>query len=362
MKRNKNVDILRDGAILVIILYHAYVLCGTPWVNHGLLHTLLNFCGEAGVTLFFALSGFGIYMSLDRKRETTGLPTWKNFMISRCKRILPQYYFCIFVLLLFPSAHLLSVSGLKHIGAYGLLIQNLFVDTHGSINGALWTMATIFQFYLIAIWLYKGVHKNLFLSMAVSIAITIGSKYVVYTYLIPASGLDVSAYFVYGRQLICALDNFVLGMAAAKIIKSKWLEEKSKAFLYSAGGLLTAGSTAGLLAVMYTLSLKGIYGSSLQGYFGHTAMAVLFMLLIIGVSMLPQINGKMAVVVGFLAKYQYGMYLWHMPVIVSLYNSSQAFHELALRNFSLFATALIVVIIGIGYITSKGIDSAFAGK
>lgn len=359
MNRNRNVDILRDGAILVIVLYHAYVLCGTPWTAHTRLHTILSFCGELGVTLFFLLSGFGIYMSLDRKRETKGLPSWKSFMKSRAKRILPQYYFCIMILLIFQSAHLLSADGWKHIAAYVCFVQNLFVDTHGSINGALWTMATIVQYYLIAKWLYLAVQKKPVLSCAASVAISVVSKYIMYTMFIPAFQMEGSAYFVYGRQLPCALDNFVFGMAAAALVKSEWFAKRSKGCLYAAGSVLTAGSAVGLIAAAFVLSQRGIYGNSMTGLLGHTVLAVLFLILIVGISMLPQIQGIPAKAVQFLAKYQYGIYLWHMPMIISLYQSSPFFQYLAQHSFSLFATGLIIVIIGVGYITSKAVDAAF---
>lgn len=360
MNRNKNVDILRVAAILVIMVYHAYVICGMPWTARTYIHTLLNFGGELGVTLFFALSGFGIYMSLDRKHKAQALPTWWSFMKARCKRIMPQYYFCIFVLLLFPSAHLLSVEGLKHIGAYIFFIQNLFLETHGSINGALWTMATIFQFYLIAKWLYLMMNKHPFVGCIGAAALTVGSKMIIYNYVLPCFDFGGSGYFVYGRQLISALDNFVFGMAAAKIINSEWLKEKNKNSLYILGTVLTLCSLVLLVITTLDLSVKGPYGGSIRGYAGHTWLAFLFALLIVGISMMPQIKGGLSKIVQFLAKYQYGIYLWHMPVIVSLKNSSPLFQYLAIHNFSVFAIALIMVIIGIGYLTSKGIDMAFA--
>ncbi len=60
MKRIKNIDLLRAGAILYIMLYHCYVLSGQPWQAHTAIHTILTLGGEVGVTLFFLLSGYGI--------------------------------------------------------------------------------------------------------------------------------------------------------------------------------------------------------------------------------------------------------------------------------------------------------------
>lgn len=74
MKRIKNIDLLRAGAILYIMLYHCYVLSGQPWQAHTAIHTILTLGGEVGVTLFFLLSGYGIYLSsLLRKKEAVSL-------------------------------------------------------------------------------------------------------------------------------------------------------------------------------------------------------------------------------------------------------------------------------------------------
>ena len=74
MKRIKNIDLLRAGAILYIMLYHCYVLSGQPWQAHTAIHTILTLGGEVGVTLFFLLSGYGIYHpSLLRKKEAVSL-------------------------------------------------------------------------------------------------------------------------------------------------------------------------------------------------------------------------------------------------------------------------------------------------
>ena len=42
MKRIKNIDLLRAGAILYIMLYHCYVLSGQPWQAHTAIHTILT--------------------------------------------------------------------------------------------------------------------------------------------------------------------------------------------------------------------------------------------------------------------------------------------------------------------------------
>ena len=357
MNRNRNVDILRAMAILLIIVYHCYILGGSPWSSHHKLNVLLSFGGELGVTLFFVLSGFGIFYSLLRQ-EKNGMPIkWTDFMRKRCVRIMPQYYFCIGFLLIFQSTAMISAEGVGHIFAYGLFLQNLTPATHGSINGALWAIATIFQFYLIAVLLFKLIKRNWILTGILSIVITIVSKYVIYHLIIPtALPGNTNAFFVYGRELISALDNFVLGMLAA--MASVFLIEKLGRRQRICIGL--TGVTVYiiiLLVVSYYFSVSGLYVDSIRGYVGHTVLAFLMSGLVVCVSVLPQRDWKILKPLYIVADYQYGMYLWHMPIIGYLYNGAPAIKSLVSKSFALYIICIILVVTVFGWFVSKCVDS-----
>lgn len=353
VKRNQNVDFLRAMAMLVIIIYHCYVLSGYPWAKHIRLNLLMSFGGEVGVTLFFVLSGFGIFCSIHAKDCEANMPTWRSFMKQRCLRIMPQYYVCIFISLIFQSAGLIGKDGLKHIIAYVTFTHNFFIGTHGSINGALWAMATIFQFYIISVFVYRLVKKNWVVASIISVFVTIVSKFVIYHYFIPAFSMEPVAYFVYGRQLISALDNFVLGMVAAKVVFV--LEEKGIKDKLVVGIIGTIFSVIVLVACSYMISLKGIYGDTLLAYTGHSILAFIFACLIVSVSVLPQCRGAVVKPVNFIAKNQYGMYLWHMPVILCLFNNSPLFQFLNSKSFVCSAMGIILIVMVMGYYSTKWI-------
>lgn len=351
IKRNQNVDFLRAMAMLVIIIYHCYVLSGYPWAKHIRLNYLMSFGGEVGVTLFFVLSGFGIFCSIYAKDCEANMPTWRSFMKQRCLRIMPQYYTCIFISLIFQSAGLIGKDGIKHIIAYVVFAHNFFISTHGSINGALWAMATIFQFYIISVFLYRLVKKNWVIASIMSVFITVVSKFIIYHYFIPALSLQPVAYFIYGRQLISALDNFVLGMVAAKVVFM--LEEKGIKDKIFAGIVGTIISLIALVGCSYMFSLKGIYGDTLLAYTGHSVLAFIFVCLIVSVSILPQSRGVVVRPVNFIVKNQYGMYLWHMPVILCLFNNSPLFQYLISKSFICSALGIILIVIVMGYYSTK---------
>lgn len=354
MKRHKNVDLLRAAAILIII-YHSYILGGAPLSGHTKINALLSFGGEVGVTLFFILSGFGIFCSLFSREQRQKFPKWSTFMRQRCVRIMPQYYFCLMMLLIFQSSALIGRQGVKHILAYSLFGQNLMISTHGSINGALWAMATIFQFYLIAIPLYRFVERNWLVAGISAVVITIFSKFIIYHILLKNANLGGAAYFVYGRQLVSALDNFVLGMLAAKLSQNV-VEKRNGRILWSGiiGVLISLGM---LVGVSYWFSINGLYVDAFRGYVGHTILALILTGVIILFAVLPECKSGIGKPFLWIAKYQYGMYLWHMPIIACLYNGSPAFQYLASHNFVIFALSIILVVMVVGYFISKSVDS-----
>lgn len=348
MKKNKNVDYLRVVAILIIIVYHCYTLCENPWKKYYILDRIINFGGEIGVTLFFLLSGFGLFWSLDYKKNSGEFPSWGSFIKQRCVRIMPQYYACLTICIIFMSSGLIGGQGWKHILAYLTFTQNLFVETHGSINGALWAMGTIVQFYLIAIWVYKAILKNWKVTTIISIGITIASKFVIYNYLIQEPG---PAYFVYGRQVISALDNFVLGMIAAYLAKRE--KGKCKNIIGIICALIFCTIAICICAVWFMDS--GIYQKNYIGYAGHSLVACLLAGIILGVALLPEIPIWIDKCVSFLAKNQYGMYLWHMPIVMLLHNNSPFFISLLKESFLLFTIGILVIVILIGYFSTRWI-------
>ena len=310
MERKRNVDGMRAVALLLVLFYHCWVLMGSAPINLPVASVLIPLGGEVGVTTFFVLSGFGIAFSL-RTQEDKGKLAIGHFLRKRAKKILPQYYFSIIIALLFTEAAIyLDKQHMSNIFAHVLLVHNFSVKCHGAINGVLWTMGLTFQFYLIAIPLYYVLKKSNFTGIFGSIFITVLCKYIIYQIVY---SFHVEQYiFIYSRQLISCLDNFVIGMGIALCYKQKKLKTSWKAVI----GIIVG---AFFLYIICRWGLNGgVYVNNYSGYIWHSILAICIGIILFSLCCIPDINSIISDIWEFLSRYEYGIYLYHLLIIQNL--------------------------------------------
>ena len=241
---------------------------------------------------------------------------WFSFIKSRFIKIAPLYYFSILVVVgLTPAgAGFLSKSGLLDIVTHILFIHNFGGRFHGSINGALWTMGVIFQFYLIAVFLHKCIEKNRHITVLASIIFTIGMKVLFYKYLLPAYGLSGTLYFVYGRELFTALDNFVLGMYVGSLV-------------YNSDKRISSIKGIFLLIVMICFLIlwgksglqRGVYVDNVSGYLWHSVLAIILAGMICILGFMKELENMCFL--RLIGINEYGIYLLHFPILQNLLQS-----------------------------------------
>lgn len=348
VKRNYNMDIIRACATLSVVMFHCWASTKNPMTGLRVLDLLVSLGGEIGVTAFFMLSGYGIYSSL-RAMESQGEIHFGTFMKKRVQRIIPQYYMCILIcLLLWDGSTVLSANSIASIATHALLIHNLFATHHVTINGAFWTMGVIFQFYLIAIVLYKGINKWKLPFALGSIVFTVAAKYAVFHYL-QFRGADPFSYFIYGRQLFTALDNFVLGMMVAYMIHHQTRKIKQ------IGAVLLSVISFGLIIGVCILGSRyGIHTVNWSGYLWHSELAIALSVFSYAFSQI-QISWNHIVPKVFLwiSKYEYTIYLYHMLMIHVLVNRNATLQGLLYQDRKFVPYILLIVLsIFIGYVMS----------
>ncbi len=234
--RQKNTIAALDGvracAILMVIAFHIDWGGGSvknfeklwDWRTNPLASSVA-IAGGAGVTLFFVLSGFLLFLPYAKALLSGGRwPLARTFYVRRALRIMPGYYLSLFLLILLTAPqyfHPLNLSGLGHVSFLGFLMNDprqppnvadlgLFMtflmdssaQTFRRLNGPYWTLAILFC--IIAAGLAVRLLGEYFQSNPTA------------TFLVSRPALNVILFFVYG-QTGKYTEDFAVGMLGALI-------------------------------------------------------------------------------------------------------------------------------------------------
>lgn len=148
-------NIVKDFACIWVIMVHLEQRIYFP----PFLATLMQY-GSSGVNIFFILSGFGCFSSLEKvqeKKETVYM-WWKK----RFFKIMPAYYTVILIYFIFyqiiikntpPDEY--NLGWLRYILCINQIIPSK--EVFWSNLGATWTISAFLVFYLIAPFLYRKI-------------------------------------------------------------------------------------------------------------------------------------------------------------------------------------------------------------
>lgn len=153
MQRKNYLDSVRAIAALMVVTVHTQQFFNAQWRPAVMLAAM----GQLGVQLFFVLSAFLIFESLDRIQKNGG--TLTEFFVHRFFRIAPLYYVAIIVNVLtfgfiFPalhwSHHAPDAYTPGNILANVLLLHGLIPSANNSVVGGGWSIGTEVIFYVLA--------------------------------------------------------------------------------------------------------------------------------------------------------------------------------------------------------------------
>jgi peptidoglycan/LPS O-acetylase OafA/YrhL len=147
-------DGVRAFACLSVIAYHIFrfTLISGVWSPNsiGNLTSSLVLAGYTGVTLFFILSGFLLFMPYIRSLLFDDpWPSMRRFYLRRVFRILPGYYVSLVILILLTQRQYLQPAYWKQLALFLTLLMDSNAHTYQAINGPYWTLAVEWQFYMI---------------------------------------------------------------------------------------------------------------------------------------------------------------------------------------------------------------------
>lgn len=143
------IDALRGLAAMAVVLFHftrRFVELFSPEQPPSMLVAH----GHYGVNLFFIISGFVIFMTLERTRRPM------DFVVSRFSRLFPAYWCAVAVT--FVITHALALPQktvtLSQALANGFMIHGLFGVPH--VDGVYWTLEIELLFYLQMFLLFRA--------------------------------------------------------------------------------------------------------------------------------------------------------------------------------------------------------------
>lgn len=313
------IDILRGFAALSVVVYH--VIAHFGWTAFPITSPLVWFrIGWIGVDLFFVISGFVIALSAFARLRGGGTVGFhRGFARARLARIVPLYYLTCLIFLAFIQPELWFIPDIvPQLLTHALFLHSWFINHQGAINGVNWSVALEMQFYvlmlLIAPWL-RRVHWAVILSGGVAIAW--GWRAMVF-YSVSSQGQF--PLFVYTTELPGMLDEFAAGILLARFVLSArgaavlaW----ARRFVF----VLPLVTVAVVWAALRIYWANAVYWDSATMVIGfRSLMAVACAMVLLSACALgfaPVVRWTMPL--RYLGTISFGIYLWHLPVILALH-------------------------------------------
>ena len=318
----ESVDILRGFAALSVVVYH--VIEHYKWTAFPISGPLVWFrVGWMGVDLFFVISGFVIGLSAFAEIDRSGA---RNFQIPffkrRAARIIPLHYLTMLVFVVFISPELLfnhfGINLLSHLA----FVHHLHPQLSGAINGSNWSLATEMQFYVLMLFLAPWLRSGRWWVIGVVfVGVAWIWRYGATIFVQTSLQTGVFPLFVASTQLPGMLDEFVAGLLLARLIRT----ERGQKLLE--GGIGVQLIVFAFTCIAFTVTLVIVYWryASFWEYpamvtFWRTSLALAFaLLLLLTILIKPtQLLRTIATPLYYIGTISYGIYLWHLPVLLSI--------------------------------------------
>jgi peptidoglycan/LPS O-acetylase OafA/YrhL len=149
--RLPQLDGVRGVAAMLVLLSH--VLGRTEVSNGGWWWSPISRGGVGGVVLFFALSGFLLYLPWLRSHaENRPRPRLAHYALRRCLRIMPAYYVSVIALAVLRVVF----AGKEPLPAGDMVLHFVFLPTLGApLQTVYWTLQTEEFFYWLLPWFHS---------------------------------------------------------------------------------------------------------------------------------------------------------------------------------------------------------------
>ncbi|HPC08943.1 MAG TPA: acyltransferase [Smithella sp.] len=337
-------DALRFFAIIYVIISHLILI---PQPNLAIPEWIAPFLingGDAGVSLFFVLSGFSLSYTMDKRAKEKRL--LHNFYIRRFFRIAPLFYLLMAIYWIRDAAVFGVFHSLSEVLINASLLFNLVPSCITGFVWASWTVGVIALLYLIFPTIHKHI-RNLHGALAlfvISVLTAWGWSYFIKNYGVAVGYLNADDIgFVWGFGFLQHLPVFVCGIVIYRLF-----------FDYLIKTTRESRQHYGMISILAFLLFYGILlTESMQNLlWGRTILhGICFSLLVLGLALSPfrfLVNAKTA----YLGKISYSMYLFHPLIIftaIPVYRLLYASMSSSLPGYlsSLLVTLILLMIISL---------------
>ena len=315
------IDVLRAFAALSVVVYH--VIAHFHWVDFPRSGPLLWFrAGGMGVDLFFVISGFVITLSAFSRLENSPYPTFaRSFARARLARIVPLFYLTGLFFLLFIQPQLLFVHGIWWpILTHLVFLHSWFLTHQGLIDGVNWSVSVEMQFYLLMLLIAPWLQR------ANSLVIAVGAIVLAWTWRAAMfmlvgtkSHWGIFPLFVYTAQLPGMADEFAAGIILAKFL----FNQKNQSILSRLAPhswVVPAAAAAAVTLAMRIYWNNSSYWNEFWMVVAFKSLLALCCVLVVFSACLLQSRAvvRFTLPLRYLGTISYGIYLWHLLVILSL--------------------------------------------
>lgn len=307
MKNNKIIN-LRFIAILLVVFGHSIILYSSDWnlynpnKNYIILDYLKKIINIIQMPLFFSISGFLLYYTLQKKIS------FFVFFKDKFKRLIIPFLFFTFFWMI-PIRLIIKFPGYNNLSIFEIFIKNtfLFID-----NGHLWFLPTLFLIFL-------------FMYFIGNFLIKFNKKFFYYlTFFIIFIIYLISYKIKINSNLIINVINYFPWCLLGFIINYNKIEEKkSKKILL-------------LFQFIICLILPIIIKSTLIAFLCTTILIII----IYKISCDRQFR-----FCDFINKNSFGIYLFHSPLIYITYTYIPNYHPIIIIfiNFFIFGSISILL-------------------
>ena len=312
-------DIVRAIAALSVLGLH--VLSTRVSAPRTVLGAIVAQLGS-GVAIFFVLSGYLLYRPFARATlAAVPLPDRRRFWGNRVRRIVPAYWTALTFYLVIG---LVSVTPAMGPLCYAFL-QAWVVHHQAEGIPPAWTLCSEMAFYLLLPFIAakldqrRGQHAALIVrDLAVAIAALWVLRIIVVdigTRIRPVIGeIDVT--------LVGTLDMFLIGMTLAVIVADPDLQRRALRVVPR----WRVAWPAALVLYLAVAAPGSMYNIAQWSVIGRVWAMAIALLLIAPLVLRPHDapSGSVAKAFAFLGLVSYGIYIWHYPLVTSLYHDGLA--------------------------------------